>query len=121
MLEGIAYAHRHALDALQDTVGTISSLQLTGGGGGSPLWAQILADVTGLPVSVPTSRESTALGASVMAGVAAGVFSDPASAIQAMGLPERRVEPGKDAAVYADGYRAYLNLVSQMEATSTGR
>ena len=55
VLEGVAYAQRHALMALQECVARIDGLRFTGGGAASTLWSQILADVTGLPVTVPES------------------------------------------------------------------
>lgn len=82
-LEGVVFALRHTLDALGEHVVSINSLQLTGGGGGSELWSQILADATGIPVSVSRSQQSTSLGAAMMAGVAAGVYSDYREAIRA--------------------------------------
>ena len=118
VLEGVAYAHRHALEALQDVVGRVTRLQLTGGGGASPLWAQILADVTAVPVSVPTSQESTSLGAALMAGVATGVFGDHHRAIAAMSQVERHYEPvAEQSRIYENDYRMYLQLLHRLIAT----
>ena len=109
VLEGVAYAQRHALMALQECVARIDGLRFTGGGAASTLWSQILADVTGLPVTVPESRQSTALGAALIAGVAAGVYADHRAAIAAVRGPERRFTPeAAHRAAYDAAFRSYL-------------
>lgn len=120
VLEGVAFAERHALEALQEVVSPISRLRLSGGGSASELWPQIIADVTGLQVSVPVSGESTSLGAAIVAGVAAGVFSDFSTAVSAMSKTDRHYEPDKARnTCYEAGYRCYLRAVSQMELSES--
>jgi xylulokinase len=116
VLEGVAYAHRHALDALVEVAGPVESLQLTGGGGGSPQWAQIMADVLNRPISVPKSRESASLGAAVIAGVATGVYSDATSAIRDMKFDGKTYTPGAAAKTYAEGYADYLRVLEGQAA-----
>jgi sugar (pentulose or hexulose) kinase len=112
-LEGVVFAQRHALDALIEHVPDINRLQLTGGGA-SDLWSQILADATGLPVSIPRSQQSTCLGAALMAGVAAGIYSDHADAISSTTMTERHIEPDTSKkAVYDAAYKLYLNTLEQ--------
>lgn len=50
-------------------------LIFAGGAAKSPLWCQILADVTGKPVRVPEVKEATALGAAIVAGVGVGLYA----------------------------------------------
>ena len=108
VLEGVAYAQRHALMALAECV-SIDGLRFTGGGAGSTLWSQILADVTGLPVTVPQSRQSTALGAALIAGVAVGVYADHRAAVAAVRGTERRFMPDPaHRATYDEAFRSYL-------------
>ncbi len=54
-----------------------------GGGAKGPLWRQIKADVTGLPVRVPESVETTATGAAILAAVGSGVHATVADAVEA--------------------------------------
>ena len=54
-----------------------------GGGAKGPLWRQIKADVTGLPVRVPTSVETTATGAAILAAVGSGLHGSVADAVRA--------------------------------------
>ena len=51
--------------------------------GPRPLWRQIKADVTGLPVRVPTSVETTATGPPSTTAVGAGVHTTVAEAVDA--------------------------------------
>ena len=47
------------------------------------LLCQFQADVLGVPVRRPVVRETTALGAALLAGIAEGVWSSPAEAASA--------------------------------------
>jgi xylulokinase len=120
-LEGVAYALRHALEALQEVVSPIRRLRFSGGGSTSELWSQIMADVTGLPVSVPVCSESTALGAAIVAGVATGVFSDFNAALSAMSKMDKQWEPSQARSTcYETGYQSYLRVLSQMGMAKSG-
>ena len=61
----------------------VRRLTIVGGGAKGPLWRQIKADVTGLPVRVPTSVETTAAGAAILAAVGAGMHADVGDAVGA--------------------------------------
>lgn len=45
----------------------------------SALWCQILSDILGLPVKVPTVKEASALGTAILAGYGVGIYEDVAS------------------------------------------
>lgn len=62
-LEGVAYC----LNRLLKTLPAVSQpLRCTGGMFTSPLWCQLVADVTGRPVAVSPVKQATALGAALM-------------------------------------------------------
>ena len=90
ILEGSAFALRDILDAMRDAGLDVRRLTIVGGGAKGPLWRQIKADVTGLPVRVPESVETTATGAAILAAVGAGVHATVADAVDAF----VRVPPG---------------------------
>src|SRR5690606_21761533 len=54
----------------------ISAARLTGGVSRSPSFAQMFANVLGMPVTVTDTDEAAAWGAALCAGKGAGVFSD---------------------------------------------
>ncbi|MFT3955019.1 MAG: xylulokinase [Piscinibacter sp.] len=73
VLEGVAYAMRDAQQSLQSAGTTLAEASLIGGGARSPLWAQILADVLGIPLhQVAESDIGCALGAARLARMATG-------------------------------------------------
>src|SRR5207249_9447589 len=72
LLEGSAFALRDILEAIGAAGLEVRRLTIVGGGAKGSLWRQIKADVTGLPVRVPTSVETTATGAAILAAVGAG-------------------------------------------------
>ena len=74
--EAAAYVVRGHFEIIRELTGIrVTELTFTGGGGKGKLWPQIIADVLGLPVSVPAVTESSALGAALCAGRGAGVYS----------------------------------------------
>jgi len=83
-----------------------------GGGTKGALWRQIKADVTGLPVRVPTSVETTATGAAILAAVGAGVHASVAEAVAAFVAyqpDEHQPDPERHAA-YDQAYRRYRDV-----------
>jgi sugar (pentulose or hexulose) kinase len=93
VMEGVAYELRWALDEITDQGLDMASLKMVGGGAESPIWPQIVADVTGLPVALPALRQAAALGAAMLAGVGAGLFPDAEAAYAAFERPGRLVAP----------------------------
>ena len=66
VMEGTAFAFRHALEALV-TESAIQSLALTGGGARSPGWNQLLANVIGVSTQEAADPEHTTLRGAVVA------------------------------------------------------
>jgi len=111
-MEGVVFAELHALDAVREHVPNINSMQLTGGGGNSALWSQIMADAVGLPVSIPQSQQSTCLGAAMIAGVGSGIYSNHFEAIDSMTTTQRMIEPNlENKKIYDVAYQTYLNTI----------
>jgi len=97
LLEGVAFELRLHLDGLETATGVrVHSVRAMGGGSRSPLWAQIVADVTGRPLRLCEGREISARGAAVLAWVGAGLGTDVAAVSTAMGRLGAGVEPRPD-------------------------
>ncbi len=74
-LESIAYQSADVLRAMQaDTGLPIRELRVDGGASANDLLMQFQADITGAAVRRPRIRETTALGAAYLAGLATGVW-----------------------------------------------
>lgn len=76
VLEGIAFNHRLHVDALRDNF-PITAARLTGGISRNPLFAQLMADVLGLPVTTTDTEEAAAWGAALCAGAGVSMFASP--------------------------------------------
>jgi xylulokinase len=79
MLEGAAFALRDVVTGIRNAGLAVRQITAVGGGARSPLWRQIKADVTGLPVRVPHDVETTATGAAILAVIASGLDGEPAT------------------------------------------
>ena len=75
--EGISLSIRDCLSNV-DKRGTIF---LAGGGAKSPVWAQMIADVVGMKVMIPTGKELGAKGVALMVGVSQGLYKDYEEAV----------------------------------------
>jgi autoinducer 2 (AI-2) kinase len=75
--EAAAYVARGHRDVITSLTGLeFGEVVFTGGAGRGRLWPQIMADVLGVPVHIPAVTESSALGAALCAGTAAGIYAD---------------------------------------------
>jgi glycerol kinase len=75
-LEAIAYQSREVLGAaLADAGLTLAELRVDGGATANNLLMQFQADILATPVVRPVVRETTALGAAYLAGLAVGYWS----------------------------------------------
>jgi xylulokinase len=112
--EGLAYEWRAYLEAIEQvTHSRATTIKLIGGGAQTALWVQIKADVLGRPLHVLDLKESTALGAALLAGQAAGMFRDEAEALAALRHAERVVAPDQhSAALYDRCYREVYQRIA---------
>jgi len=74
VMEGVIYAQKQCLDVHRSMGIEFNEIYATGGGGTSPLWRQMIADIFELPVVTIQNREGPALGAAVLAGVGVGLY-----------------------------------------------
>jgi xylulokinase len=117
VVEGCSFALRDVLGRM-DALGLADKeIRVVGGGARSELWLQIKADVTGRPVRPVLAEEPTALGAAILAGLAAGTFRDTADAVARTVAPSSRCyEPDEPArALYEERYAQYRALYDGVE------
>ncbi|MBW7920544.1 MAG: carbohydrate kinase [Rubellimicrobium sp.] len=94
VMEGVVFSARLALDVLERSGGMRSDVVQGGGGGtASDRWCQMRADAFARPFLRMEARDAGAVGATVMAGVAAGLIPDLAQAAAALVPVERMFEP----------------------------
>ncbi len=84
VLEGVAHRGADLVDAVEAATDLpIGALRIDGGMSRNAVFCQALADATGRDVEVSLEREATARGAGMLAGVAAGLWPDLATATDA--------------------------------------
>lgn len=74
VLEGVAFAMRDSYEIAKALNIPIKSSKLCGGGGKSPLWRQIMANVLGLPIEIPVAEEGPGYGGAMLAMVGCGAY-----------------------------------------------
>jgi len=92
-LEAIAFQSADVLAAMEKDAGiTLSELRVDGGATANDLLLQFQADILGVPVVRSRVRETTALGAAYLAGLAVGYWKSDAD-IASQWQVDRRFEP----------------------------
>jgi xylulokinase len=108
VLEGVAYGLRDSLELLHELGFETSVGRISGGGGRSELWTEIVATVLGIPLERTAVDEGAAFGAALLAGVRDGVFADVHEAVSACVRTTATVEPNAAwSAAYTEGYARY--------------
>lgn len=75
VMEGVTFSLRDCAGILAEMGVQPTEILACGGGGTSPLWRQMMADILDCPVATTVSREGPALGVAILAGVGAGVYA----------------------------------------------
>src|SRR5690625_2307007 len=95
-LEGIVLSVRDFVDTMASVSGAqISSIAADGGASRNDLLLQIQADVLGVDVVRTANTAATAVGAAMLAGLAAGVWSSPEEALATQDI-DRAFRPAAD-------------------------
>lgn len=93
IIEGITFYLKEVIEGLPATGIHIQDYRAVGGGSRADVWVQTCANILGKPFIRPAIQEAGTLGAAIMAGMGAGVFSNYTEGVEAMVRPERTFEP----------------------------
>jgi xylulokinase len=115
-LEGTAFGLRDVIDRLRAMGVRTERVRVLGGGARSRIWAQIRADVTGLPVERSAVADAAAVGAALLAAVAGGAQPDVATAARLVGAVAETTEPQRERQVHDDAYARYRRLFASVKA-----
>jgi sugar (pentulose or hexulose) kinase len=99
-IESIAYQYPSFIELIERAGHRVDRITMSDGEARSSLWNQIKADVIGRPLHVAAVAEAPAVGAAILAGLAAGVFRSAQSGVAALTAPHTAYLP--DAAAHAD-------------------
>ena len=119
VLEGVAFCILDNIMLIRELGGEIDDVVITGGVAKSSLWLQIIADVTGCPVSLPDETEGAPFGNAIIAGVGSGVYSSFEDAIKRTVEVERHafLPDASNHALYSDMYSVYKELYPNLKST----
>jgi xylulokinase len=120
VMEGVVFAQRESVSVLAQLGVPVRSIVTAGGGARSAVWRGIQAGVHGVPVAYyPSGNEpadSSALGAAIIAGAGAGVFSSLAAGAGRVRSADAEVsapDPGQ-AAAYQAAFGRYQQVARQL-------
>lgn len=118
IIEGICYETRLRVDRYERLFGkTVKRMVVVGGTSNSTFFTQLRADVTGREVEIVKTSEATCLGAAMLAGIAAGTFSDYDSAVSNIQLNRQTFTPNESHFQSYDEYyqHIYLRTASDLQ------
>jgi xylulokinase len=111
VMEGVVLALRDGLQIVRDLGVTVDDLRVVGGGARSHVWRALQADIFGLPVRRTSVDEGPAYGAALLAGVAAGVYTDAREAMARVRMRDEVTDPDDERVRrYNELYEIYSSL-----------
>ena len=111
IFEGVVFGHLNHIEKLLKNRPLPGCIRLSGGAANSKVWAQMFADVCGLPVETVPVKELGALGGAMSAAVMAGEYVNLAEAARGMVPKGVRFEPNAGTReLWAKKYAMWLRL-----------
>ena len=103
-------------EILQEMGVKVDCMKACGGGGKSPVWRQMLADLYNCSVERVVQDEGPALGVAILAGVACGLYESVEKACDQLITRRDSTEPkAEDVAVYEKYHRLYQKLYTSLK------
>lgn len=126
-MEGATFSLKYGYDAFVRAGMHFERIVLTGGGSKSAAWRQLVADVFGLPVDVPTQPEGAAFGAALQALWALGLSRGDSASIADIANQHVAVDPVLSARpdtertqAYARAYTSFLRHLDTITPLQQG-
>ncbi|MDD6826970.1 MAG: xylulokinase [Oscillospiraceae bacterium] len=111
VMEGVAFSLRDCKNIISEMGTDISDMMACGGGGTSPLWRSMLADLYSCPVKTVSCKEGPALGVAILAFVGTGVYNTVEEACEVMIKTDKTQIPDSErSAEYEKFYQIYTKL-----------
>lgn len=116
VMEGVVYGLRDCLQIIRGMGVEINEVRASGGGGKSPFWRQMQADVFDAGVTTTNSSEGSALGVALLAGVGTGMYKSVAEACDTAIQVRSRQEPDREKhKEYMKYYGIYCRLYNSLK------
>ena len=114
VLEGICFAMRDVLDAVQENAEPITQINISGGFTKSEIWVQTLADITGKKLVILQADDASAVGAAFIALKMTGSMKDYPKAGNDLIVYQPNPE---NCDVYNRNFSIYKQLYTDLKAT----
>lgn len=115
VMEGVSYSLRDCVEVMAEMGIDVNDMMATGGGGSSPLWRQMLADLYSCQVKTTLNKEGPALGVALLAAVGAGIYSSVPEACREVIKPDKIQNPiEENSKEYDKVYKMYTKLYPAM-------
>uniref|UniRef100_A0A8C5HBF0 FGGY carbohydrate kinase domain-containing protein n=1 Tax=Gouania willdenowi TaxID=441366 RepID=A0A8C5HBF0_GOUWI len=120
-IQALALGTLHILEAMKGAGHDIRTLFLCGGLSKNPLFVQIQANATGLPVVLPDQMEAVLVGAAVLGACASQDYKNIQEAMQKMAKVGKVVQPDDELqSFYERKYKVFLRLCSHQREYQLG-
>lgn len=111
VMEGVSYSLSDCNDILKEMGIEVDEMMACGGGGKSPVWRQMLADMYDCQVKTIEQTEGPALGVAILAGVGCGIYDSVEAACDTMISEDKVTGPQSQ---QAELYRKYHSLYKKL-------
>lgn len=114
VLEGICFAMRDVLDAVQKNSEPITQINISGGFTKSEIWVQTLSDITGKKLAILQADDASAIGAAFIALKVIGAISDYPKISDDLIVYQPN---SKNRDIYNKNFQIYKQLYTDLRAT----
>ena len=120
--EGVVFCHMNHIDRLLEGRERPEYLKLAGGVAKSPVWSQMFADVSGIPVKTIEGNELGGLGCAIAGAVAGGVYKDLDEAVRKMVRVSHIYHPNPEQVrIYKKKYEMYNEIIKKLAVERGGK
>ncbi|NLN66504.1 MAG: xylulokinase [Clostridiaceae bacterium] len=116
VMEGVVYSLKDCMEIIKELGVDVSEIRASGGGGKSPLWRQMQADVFNSEICTINASEGPAFGVAILAGVGSGVYKIVPEACEAT-IQVKTRQPADQAVTtrYNEYYKLYKSLYRSLK------
>jgi sugar (pentulose or hexulose) kinase len=107
---GVAFLLRKNIDSFNAAGIKVDHIISTGGGARSPLWCQLKADITNVPVVIPENEESSSMGCALIGAVTNNIYPDYEAAVNHCIKMKQTFFPNPNRTIYEKKYHLFHTL-----------
>jgi len=116
IMESLGFETLWNIEVIEKLGISIKKIKMIGGAAKSNLWPQIIADIIGKRIFIPSVTEAACLGAAILTGVGAEVFKTPEEGFEKLQIKEKEIIPSQSNMVkYRDLFRIYKETLWKLQ------